>query len=816
MPKRNRKASSKGQPIQGKSKEMEAFEGTLEEDDASFTLGAEPIRKKRKGVIPLEGEAWKSYQIRSHSEADRMGISSISVIDPKDLPPEVQEKLRALEETKMDEEENGGGDSGHGGEHLKREIDERTGKEEQSKKSKKKNKKKSKKSKKDVNVQEVGGIEGDAKAFSSRERKKKNQTAVIEDVYDHAEYSSWFHLGLDENLLRGIIALGFKEPTSIQSQSISSRGRDVIGASQTGTGKTLAFGIPIIQSIIQEKKKELSCGNPDGNKDGDKVEGVDAHVTDSRSRYFRALIVEPTRELAMQVCKHLEQVSAYCEDLKIVSIVGGIAIPKQDRLLRMRPDIVVATPGRLWYWMGERENTFLRDTSHFHHLVLDEADRMIADGHFLELEKSLELLYALQNENHKEMARIRRTYLYSATLLIPGRFSEGKKRSRPTPTAPSKKTKGNTPGSKDADEASQLEKFVEMIQFDSKRPPKIIDLCGKVSLAEGITHARIDSTLEDKDLHLLYFLRKYKGKTLVFVNSVTSAHRLVRILPELGVEVFRLHGTMQQRQRLKHLDRFDKSTSVCSVLVATDVAARGLDIPMVDHVVHYHIARSPETYVHRSGRTGRAGAEGFVLSLVGPEEQYRYKLICEALGEVSIKPFPEETGLLVRLKDQVSIVHRIEKRSRVTQRVRKERSWMERKAKDMGVDFLDAYDEDRWVDPETGEDKISFENRHMKVIDKEVKILRSSLTKLIEEDKKAEESEDKMHKMHKGRGISRRFVTLHPSLRPTLDGGIDDSDDKAMVKMSASEEKPSAIQEMKQSGAKKSKVSALKKKRRRN
>ena len=329
------------------------------------------------------------------------------------------------------------------------------------------------------------------------------------------------------------------------------------------------------------------------------------------------LILAPTRELAMQVKDHLVA-AARLTDIGIIALVGGVSANKQLRLLSYSPEIIVATPGRFWELMTGKA-TYLHDFTQVKFLVIDEADRMIEEGHFRELDDILEAVKRgghgqaesdaeylattvkdeietkrLVDQSAKQKKAKRQTFLFSATLSLEENFKRQVKGK-----------KGHSGGT--------LSTLIEKIGFPDQGPA-VVNVTKKGVLAEKIQESRIFCPLEEKDAHLYFFLSRFTGRTIVFVNSVDAIRRLLNVLMLLKVSCGGLHAQMEQRQRLKNLDRFKAKDDF--VLVATDVAARGLDIPNVQHVIHYQIPRTPDLYVHRAGRTARVRPLSFFFSFL--------------------------------------------------------------------------------------------------------------------------------------------------------------------------------------------------------
>ncbi|SPQ98557.1 unnamed protein product (mitochondrion) [Plasmodiophora brassicae] len=473
---------------------------------------------------------------------------------------------------------------------------------------------------------------------SRKKTKKKTSgspvkpTVAIEmtEEAEDIDMSAWECLELDDALLRSLKALRFTSPTEIQTRAFNPVFRDrkdILAASQTGSGKTLAFGLPILNRLLKFPPRQ-----------------------DNEATPLSVLIVTPTRELAMQICQHLRRV-ADGTSIKIAECVGGMAIAKQQRVLRSHPDIVVATPGRLWDIIQEGE-PHVCDLSSLQFVVLDEADRMISRGHFKELDMILGFI------GKSAPASRYQTLLFSATMT-----------SMATPKA--------RPGQRSS---STLQDLISRITFRSR--PAFIDLTPETRVADGLSESRIQCLPEEKDAYVYYFLAKHAGRTIVFMNSIASVRRFHALFTLLQFPVFPLHASMQQRQRLKNLDRF-KASDNC-VLVCTDVAARGLDIPNVDNVVHYQAAPTSDIYVHRSGRTARIGGNGLSLMLIAPAEQEAYRRLTRDLSH-SVAEFPVDTALLVPIRKRINVATKLDRLLSEDKKASAESNWFAKHAKEMDI-----------------------------------------------------------------------------------------------------------------------------------
>jgi ATP-dependent RNA helicase RhlE len=353
---------------------------------------------------------------------------------------------------------------------------------------------------------------------------------------------------LHPDLLRGIRDLGFIRPTPIQAQAIPPilAGRDVIGCAQTGTGKTAAFVLPILHRLLHGQGRQ--------------------HV--------RALIVAPTRELALQSMEHLRSLSRYVP-LKGAAIFGGVPMEPQISALAQGVDIISATPGRLLdhIYAGRIDFVDLEVS------VLDEADRMLDMGFLPDIQKILRLLPPK-----------RQNLLFSATMP-----------------------------------AGILELASQMLH-----QPVTVQIGARSAPAVGIRHAVYPVPRHLKTKLLIELLRgEAMTSVLVFTRTKSYAGRLAETLQRHGFTVSVLHGDRSQSQRLRALEQFRRGRN--QVMVATDLAARGIDIEDISHVVNFDVPNTPDDYVHRIGRTARVEATGDAFTLVDRDEEPVVKAIEQAL-----------------------------------------------------------------------------------------------------------------------------------------------------------------------------------------
>ncbi|NIJ67739.1 DEAD/DEAH box helicase [Xanthomonas sp. 60] len=376
---------------------------------------------------------------------------------------------------------------------------------------------------------------------------------------------SFESLGLAPFLLRALSEQGYENPTPIQEQAIplALAGRDLLAGAQTGTGKTAAFGLPLLQHL-GTRSQEVSSGGP---------------------RKPRALILTPTRELATQVHDSLRGYSKY---LRIPSacIYGGVGMGNQLDVLRRGVDLLVACPGRLIDHLERRSI----DLSGIEILVLDEADRMLDMGFLPSIKR---ILAKLPKQN-------RQTLLFSATF----------------------------------------EESIKQLAMEFMRNPEQIQVTPKNTVAELITHRvhPVDGHRK-RDLLLHLLAQDSREQTLVFARTKHGSDKLAAFLDKSGIKTAAIHGNKSQGQRLRALADF-KAGRV-TVLVATDIAARGIDINELPKVINFDLPMVAEDYVHRIGRTGRNGATGEAISLVAQDEVKLLRQIVRMLGrDMDIRDVP--------------------------------------------------------------------------------------------------------------------------------------------------------------------------------
>lgn len=360
--------------------------------------------------------------------------------------------------------------------------------------------------------------------------------------------------------------MGYSQPTPIQEKAIplGLDGKDVIGLAQTGSGKTAAFALPILQHLLTEQ------------------------------RAFFAVAIAPTRELAIQISETFEALGAQI-GLKVAVLVGGIDLMTQSLMIAKKPHILIATPGRL---VDHLENTKGFNLKNLRFLVLDEADRLLDMDFGAELDKILAVI-----------PRERTTFMFSATMT----------------------TK------------------VQKLQRASLRDPVRVEVSTKFSTVASLHQTYLFIPAKYKDCYLTYVVNELTSNSMIiFVSTCNTAQKLAFMLRNLGFQAVPIHGQMPQPDRLGALNKFKAGSK--KILIATDVASRGLDIPTVDAVLNYDVPSNPKDYIHRVGRTARAGRSGKAVTFVTQYDVELYQKIEEALGK-KLAEFP------ISSKDAVMVFH---------------------------------------------------------------------------------------------------------------------------------------------------------------
>ncbi|EFO20350.1 ATP-dependent RNA helicase in chromosome III [Loa loa] len=381
---------------------------------------------------------------------------------------------------------------------------------------------------------------------SSTDEDDAVPTQSVEEQNDDITFQQ---LGVTDVLCEACDRLNWKKPTKVQIAALphAFKKRDIIGLAETGSGKTAAFAIPILQALLETPQKLF------------------------------ALVLTPTRELAFQIGEQFEALGASIGIL-IAVIVGGVDTVTQSLALAKRPHVIVATPGRL---VDHLENTKGFNLRALKYLVMDEADRILNMDFEVEVEKIL-----------KVIPKERRTYLYSATMT----------------------------------------KKVAKLERASLNDPVRIEVSSKYQTVDKLKQYYIFIPYKYKEAYLVYILNEMAGQTaIVFCSTCVSALRTALMLRKLGFGAVPLHGQMSQAKRLGSLNKFKSKTS--TTLICTDVASRGLDIPHVDLVLNYDVPTQSKDYVHRVGRTARAGRSGVAVTFVTQYDVEIYQRIERLIGK---------------------------------------------------------------------------------------------------------------------------------------------------------------------------------------
>lgn len=346
---------------------------------------------------------------------------------------------------------------------------------------------------------------------------------------------------ISSDIKRSLESLGFRRPTDIQYKAITPilKGDDILAIAQTGTGKTAAFAIPIIDIIHQLKSS-------------------------SRSEYIFCLVMVPTRELALQLTEVFQTIGRYTR-VKTACVFGGVDQDPQISTLKNGVDVLIATPGRMFDLVSQGHIVLDK----IQMLVLDEADHMLALGFINDIRQLIH-----------HLPRKRQTLFFSATI--------------------------NTE--------------IKDLAYSLVTNPIRIEISPKNPVAKNVSHSVAMIDMDDKRFFLERLVKEHpESKILVFVRTKVRAERVYKAMQRVGIESLTLHGDKDQKERIDVLGKF--KTGAVKVLVATDVSARGIDIPDVDYVINYDLPEVAENYVHRVGRTGRGVKKGLAVSFCSPEEK---------------------------------------------------------------------------------------------------------------------------------------------------------------------------------------------------
>lgn len=404
--------------------------------------------------------------------------------------------------------------------------------------------------------------------------EEPQNTVSTEDVEEGK--TTFQSLGIVDVLCEACEQLKWKAPTKIQKEAIpvALQGSDVIGLAETGSGKTGAFALPILQTLLDKPQR------------------------------LYALVLTPTRELAFQISEQFEALGASI-GIKCAVIVGGIDMMTQSLMLAKKPHIVIATPGRL---VDHLENTKGFNLRSLKYLVMDEADRILNMDFEQEVDKIL-----------KAIPRERNTLLFSATMT----------------------------------------KKVAKLQRASLQNPVKVEVSSKYQTVDKLQQYYLFIPVKFKDVYLVYILNELAGNSfMVFCSTCANTQRVALMLRNLGLTAIPLHGQMSQSKRLGALNKFKSKNR--SILIATDVASRGLDIPHVDVVLNLDIPTHSKDYIHRVGRTARAGRSGVAITFVSQYDVELYQRI-EHLISKKLPLYKTEEEEVMQLMERVTEAQRYAK-----------------------------------------------------------------------------------------------------------------------------------------------------------
>ncbi|KAI1011087.1 hypothetical protein LB504_002756 [Fusarium proliferatum] len=599
-----------------------------------------------------------------------------NIIDPQQEVLDGDESFEGFgdDPVEVGDIDSGEAGSGQGGLESEKPQGKNKGKAGQGKAEQEKTKKNKNKNKLDGKnsgaEKEDEQLDKASKVVQKSSARGGNTFGALADANDYADQedvdmAAWVPLNLSPQILSAIAKLKFTKPTLIQEKTIPEilAGDDVIGKAQTGSGKTLAFGIPMVERWLELQEQGVKRTGP------------------------MAVVLSPTRELAKQLGDHLK---ALCDGLPsapyVCVVTGGLSIQKQQRQLE-KAEIVIGTPGRLWEVLsGDRalQSKFAK----IKFLVVDEADRLFKVGQFKEAEDIIGALDGKspgddaessdedeEEDEEDDESSARQTLVFSATF----------DKDLQTKLA----GKGKSTGS----DEEKMAYLMKCLKFRGE--PKFIDVNPVSQMAQGLKEGLIECGAMEKDLYLYTVLLLNPGRrSLVFTNSISAVRRLTPLLSNLNLTALPLHSQMAQKARLRSLERFTAARN--SILIATDVAARGLDIKQVDQVLHYHVPRSADTYIHRSGRTARGESSGVSVILCSPDEVLPTRRLASkvhaerssgAKREHFIQTLLIDRKMASRLKPRVDLAKKIADTVLAKEKAHSDDTWLRNAADELGVEY---------------------------------------------------------------------------------------------------------------------------------
>ena len=434
---------------------------------------------------------------------------------------------------------------------------------------------------------------------------------------------SFNEMKLINPILKAVTEAGFEKPSPIQEKTIPLllEGRDLLGCAQTGTGKTAAFALPILQSLSKSKSKNI-----------------------------RAMILTPTRELAIQINENIEKYSKYTS-IRTGVIFGGVGQRPQVEMLRNGVDILVATPGRL----NDLINQGHIKLNKIEIFVLDEADRMLDMGFVKDIKKIV-----------KQLPSKRQTLLFSATMP----------------------------------------KEIEKLAFEMLKNPATVKVAPVTNTIDKISQGVYFVDKKNKNLLLSHLLKKTKIKNaIVFTNTKYGADRVVKALEKDGIKALAIHGGKGQNARQTALKSFKEGK--IKVLVATDIAARGIDISGLSHVFNYDLPEVPETYIHRIGRTGRAGQDGIALNFCNIDDLQNLRDIERHMG-TRILEIQSEWPMVILEKTEKAVKPQSNKKPKISGVASRQESILSQREREAKQKRRNKYNADKAIAQST---KKNYKNK---------------------------------------------------------------------------------------------------------
>jgi ATP-dependent RNA helicase DDX24/MAK5 len=571
------------------------------------------------------------------------------------------------------------------------------------------------------------------------------QSSGVANKYAHRgpSYAFWERAGLHEQLQSVLKDMKFTHPTPVQQETLPfalTERKDIVVSSETGSGKTLVFSLPVLHSVLSLKAPKKAAADAPKRGKGGKAVGKRQRAEDEApaaaaaeadgarpvTKVLHTLVLSPTRELAMQIDETFKTLSKGIASINVACVVGGMAPSKQQRLLNNMPDVLICTPGRLWDLAQKNEGCFLGHSlsRRLQYVVLDEVDRLLQSHRFLDLQQILERVRCdvLPSGVNMETAEVEGdgglcegefdfdTGEFTAKAKV-AVMSRDRPNPMPMPEPPaddhrtvffltsatlSMQVNFHNKNHKEKQilRTQQADTMKTVLNDLGMKPSnvKVFDLAPKNAVVQQLQETYLRCTENARDLYLYYFLRTFEGRTIIFVNAISMLRRITKLLEILNIPAGYLHAAMQQKQRLNFIDKFKSGER--RVMVATDVAARGLDVDDIRHVIHFQLPRSTDGYIHRCGRTARCGNAGFSALFVSPNEFTAFRQLQHSMArETPMEVFAIDQHVIRELHQHMAVANQIDQLTKESRKSNASQQWVNNMSAAADLDADDMVDE---------------------------------------------------------------------------------------------------------------------------